>query len=82
MTDPALCKHLLNALNDLHGSSLPEDALVVEWEARAGRPLTTAAARDALAFCREQGWIGHRFDNFNRPVYWLKDAGLNQLRGA
>ena len=77
--DVSLCIHILSELRDLQGGSLPQDALLVAVECRAGRPLTTQAIRDALAHCHDSGWIGLRKDAFDRDVYWLKDAGRNQL---
>lgn len=82
MTDPALCKHLLGVLADMRGGSLPEDAVSVELEARAGKPLTTVQVQGSLTFCRDKGWVASREDEWGRDVWWIKDSGQNQLRGA
>lgn len=79
--DPVLCRMLLAVLRDMAGNSMPEDALAVHVETRAGRVLTTVQFKDAIHHCLDKGWIGTREDEWGQDVYWLKDAGKNVLIG-
>jgi hypothetical protein len=77
-----VCKALLAVLAHLGDVGLAENPLMVETEIRAGRPVTTAAFRDALQHGRNKGWIGHRVDTvWGDDVYWITKAGLNLLAG-
>jgi hypothetical protein len=79
MTDAALGIQLLKNLRDAGDGGLPEEALAIELEQRCGRPLTTVAFADALAHCRNQGWIGTRENEWGLDVWFIRDSGLNRI---
>ncbi|NQT92407.1 MAG: hypothetical protein HQ559_06580, partial [Lentisphaerae bacterium] len=54
---------------------LPEETLAAEVEIRAHRPLTTQRVADALAYCRDRGWVANRVDDFQRRLWWITESG-------
>jgi len=79
--DIALIRHTLGILRHIGPAGLEEQALMTEMEVAQGRPLTTAAARDALVHCTDKGWLGSRRDDFDRTIYWIREAGKTILAG-
>ena len=79
--DIALIKHLLSILRRIGDAGMEETSLMTELEVAAGRPLTTAAAKDTLLFAADKGWIGMRCDDFERTVIWLTERGKTRLAG-
>ena len=79
--DIALIRHTLGILNRIGPAGLEETALMTEMEVAQGRPLTTQAARDVLVHCVEKGWSGSRRDDFDRTIYWIREAGKTILAG-
>ena len=78
--DISLVKHALATLSTMAGRSLPETTLASEIEIRAGRPLTVDQVRETLSFCREEGWVDRRRDDFKRDVWCITEAGINKHR--
>ena len=79
--DIALQKHLLGILNRIGGAGMEEQSLMTELEVAAGRPLTTAEAKDALIFAADRGWTASRKDEFERVLHWITARGKTQLAG-
>ena len=79
--DKPLIKHLLAILHRIGPSGLEEYALATELEVAAGRPLTTAQARDTLVWCTDRGYVGTRRDDFENTIAWLNDSGKTVLAG-
>lgn len=74
-TDIMLIKALMKTLVAIDGNPAARDTLAAEAELRMGRPLTTQAVDDALAFCRQRGWAESRKDMFSRDVWTVTEAG-------
>jgi hypothetical protein len=79
--DKALIKHLLSILHRIGPAGIEESALATELEVAAGRPLTTAQARDALVWSTDRGYVATRRDDFEQTVAWLTDSGKTILSG-
>ncbi len=79
--DKALIRHALAILARIGPAGIEENALMIEIEIAAGRPLTTAEARDTLVFCADRGWIASRCDEFEQTRTWITHAGINTLAG-
>lgn len=79
--DIALIKHLLGILRRIGDAGMEEGSLMTELEIAAGKPLTTAAAKDALLFASDRGWTSSRRDDFDRTVVWLTERGKTRLAG-
>lgn len=79
--DIALTKHLLAILHRIGPAGVEEQALMVELEVAAGRPLTTQAAQDCILRAREKGWTGSRRDDFEQTRIWITEAGKTILAG-
>jgi hypothetical protein len=79
--DIALTKHLLAILHRIGPAGVEEQALMVELEVAAGRPLTTQAAQDVIVWCNDQGWTGSRRDSFRQTRIWITEAGKTILAG-
>jgi len=79
--DKALIRHTLAILRRIGPAGLEENALMVEIEVAACRPLTTAEARDTLAYCADRAWTNSRRDDFDQTRIWITHAGLNTLAG-
>ena len=77
-SDILLVKIALDTLASRSDSGGPQEAIAIEMELRAGRPLTTQAVEEVLAFCRDRGWADTRKDDFKRPIWWITDAGKNR----
>lgn len=78
--DKPLIKHTLAILNRLT-CGLEEKSLMVEIEVAAGRPLTTAEAKDAIIFCTDRGWASSRVDDFSDTRYSITESGKTHLSG-
>ena len=79
--DKVLIKHLLSILRRIGPDGIEENALSVELEVAACRPLTTAQANDARIFCYDKKWINSRRDDFEQTRWWITEAGKNTLSG-
>lgn len=79
--DISLIRNTLWVLDRIGAAGLPEESLMIEIEIAAGRPLTTAQARDGIIFCKDNGWLASRRDDFRRTIYWITESGKNRLRG-
>lgn len=79
--DIPLIKHLLSILRRIGDAGMEESSLMIELEIAAGRPLTTATARDTLLFTFDKGWTNSRCDDFDRTVIWLTERGKTRLAG-
>lgn len=79
--DIALIKHLLSILRRIGDAGMEELSLMIELEIAAGRPLTTATAKDTLLFAADKGWTSSRRDDFDRTVIWLTERGKTRLAG-
>ena len=79
--DPLLCKALLSTLNRVGLPGIEESSGLERMEAENGSPVTTAAARDTLLFCRDRGWCACRIDDFGSTRWWLTEAGKSRLAG-
>lgn len=79
--DIALIKHLLSILRRIGDAGMEELSLMIELEIAAGRPLTTATAKDTLLFAADKGWTSSRCDDFDRTVIWLTERGKTRLAG-
>ena len=67
--DISLIRNTLWVLDRIGAAGLPEDSLMIEIEIAAGRPLTTAQARDGIIFCKDNGWLAsRRFTHLEPPA--------------
>ncbi|NQT92232.1 MAG: hypothetical protein HQ559_05690, partial [Lentisphaerae bacterium] len=71
--DISLVKHSLAVLATMPGRSLPETTLAGEIENLVCRPLTVDQVRDVLSFCREEGWVDRRRDDYKRDVWCITE---------
>jgi hypothetical protein len=79
--DPVLIRHILTALADLQGHPVSEQALAVEVEIRANRPLTLQNVQTALTACRDRGWAEWRMDDFRQRLWAITPAGAAKAGG-
>lgn len=79
--DIALIKHLLGILRRIGEPGMEETSLMTELEIAAGRPLTTATAKDTILFAADKGWTCSRRDAFDRTIIWLTKRGKTFLGG-
>jgi len=75
----ALVKNTLSILDRIP-SGIEEMELMRQMEVAHGKPLTTAAARDAIAFCTEKAWLSSIRDEFHQTRYWITPRGLLQFK--
>lgn len=79
--DKTLVKHLLGILRRIGPVGMQEQSLMAELETAAGKPLTTAVAKDVILFASDKGWIASRCDDFDCTIYWLSDIGKTVYLG-
>ena len=76
--DTKLCRAALSVSKRMP-FGIAEADLLAESETAYGKPTTTAAGTDALAFCVEKNWLVSRRDDFAVTRYYITERGKIQL---
>lgn len=78
MTNPTLIRATLKSLKAFDGHAVTESALGSHIELNYGENLTTAAVREALLVCRDQGWASKREDAIEGTLWVITQDGKSR----
>lgn len=76
--DTVLVKSVLDVLDALGDRGRELNALASEVELRADASVTVQQVKDACEFAKRKGWASEGKDAFDRPRWYITDAGRNR----